>query len=177
MRNAQGVRFTARLDWYPGFTDYYQTVAEYLRPQLKKIGIDVQLRPSPDFSTWAQRISNWDFDIDISSAYNYGDPVIGVHRTYLSTNIRKGVPYSNTQGYSNNRVDNMLNLAATELDPVKRKAMYFEFQRIVNEEVPLAILFEVPVVSFADKNLKNIPLGIWGGLMPYDEVYWANAPK
>jgi len=176
-RNAQGIRFTARLDWYPGFTDYYQTVAEYLRPQLKKVGIDVQLRPSPDYSTWAQRISNWDFDMDISSAYNYGDPVIGVHRTYLSTNIRKGVPYSNTEGYNNVHVDNLLNLAATETDPAKRKAMYFEFQRITNEELPLAILFEVPIVSIFAKDLKNVPLGIWGGLMPYDEIYWGNAPK
>ena len=36
--------------------------------------------------------------------FNWGDPVIGVHRTYLSTNVKKGVIWSNTQGYANPEV-------------------------------------------------------------------------
>lgn len=171
-RKPDGTRFTARLDWIPIFPDYYQTVAEYLRPQLKKVGIDVQLRPAPDFSTWAQRVSNWDFDMNIGSSYNYGDPVIGVHRTYVSSNIRKGVPYSNVAGYSNPKVDDLLARASGETDTAKRKALYHEFQKIVNEEVPVAILFEVPVVTIHDKRLQNVPLGIWGGMAPFDKVYF-----
>ncbi len=33
--------------------------------------------------------------------FNWGDPVIGVHRTYSSSNIKKGVIWSNTQSYAN----------------------------------------------------------------------------
>ena len=56
----------------------------------------------------------------------------------------------------------------------KRQVFYHAFQKIVNTEVPLAFLFEVPIETMYDKNLKNIPLGIWGGLNPYDEVYWGH---
>ena len=68
-------------------------------------------------------------------------------------------------------------LAARGPAPAKRRVYYHAFQKIVNTEVPLAFLFEVPVVTMYDKNLKNIPLGIWGGLNPYDEVYWGSPHK
>jgi len=176
-RKADGMRFSARLDWIPIFPDYYQTVAEYLRPQLKKIGIDIQLRPSPDFSTWAQRVPNWDFDINIGSSYNYADPVIGVHRTYVSSNIRKGVPYSNVAGYSNPKVDEILAAASGETDQAKRTQLYHEFQKIINQEVPVAILYEVPVMSIYSRDLANVPMGIWGGIAPFDEVYFTKKPQ
>ncbi len=176
-RKADGMRFSARLDWIPIFPDYYQTVAEYLRPQLKKIGIDIQLRPSPDFSTWAQRVPNWDFDINIGSSYNYADPVIGVHRTYVSSNIRKGVPYSNVAGYSNPKVDEILAAASGETDQAKRTQLYHEFQKIINQEVPVAILYEVPVMSIYSRDLANVPMGIWGWIAPFDEVYFTKKPQ
>jgi len=170
--NAQGIRFTARMDWLPSNRDYYQVTAEYMKPQLRKIGIDVQLRPAPDFSTWAQRISNWDFDMDVTAAYNYGDPTIGVARTYMSSNIRKGLVFSNTEGYANPKVDELLSAAAVEGDPARRKKLYSEFQKLVNSDVPVAFLFEGPIVTIYDKRLRNVPLGIWGTLSPMDAVYW-----
>ena len=42
--------------------------------------------------------------------FNWGDPVIGVHRTYISSNIKKGVIWSNTQNYSNSKVDDILKI-------------------------------------------------------------------
>ncbi len=65
--------------------------------------------------------------------------MIGVNRTYMSSNIAKGV-WSNTQNYSNARVDELLDMAAQENDPEKRKALYAEFQEIVNAEVPIYFL-------------------------------------
>lgn len=50
-------------------------------------------------ASWAMRISNWDFHITTDIVWNWGDPVIGVERTYICRNIRKGVIWSNTQGY------------------------------------------------------------------------------
>ncbi len=74
-------------------------IAEYVRSQLQKIGVDLQLRPGADFASVAQHVSNFDYDLDIDQVFNWADPVIGVHRTYLSTNIRKGVMSSNTEGF------------------------------------------------------------------------------
>jgi peptide/nickel transport system substrate-binding protein len=47
--------------------------------------------------------------------FNWGDPVIGVHRTCLTRNSRKGVVWSNTQSYSNPKVDALIETAAARL--------------------------------------------------------------
>ena len=62
-----------------------------MKPALKKIGIDVTVRAAPDFPTWAKRTSNHELDMIWDVVFNWGDPVIGVHRTYLGTNVEKGV--------------------------------------------------------------------------------------
>ncbi|HVL55214.1 MAG TPA: ABC transporter substrate-binding protein, partial [Burkholderiaceae bacterium] len=129
--DAQGVRLRMQIDYLPNTPDNSQTVAEFLRSQLKKIGVEATVRAQPDFPTWAKRVSNHDFDVTMDGSFNYGDPVIGVHRTYLSSNIRKGVIWSNTQNYVNPKVDDLLAKATVERDPAKRKALYHEFQRIV----------------------------------------------
>lgn len=172
-RKADGMRFALRLDFLPGAPDTSQLVAEYLRPQLAKVGVQVQLRPSPDFPTWSQRIANWDFDMTTDAVFNWGDPVIGVARTYMSSNIKKGVIWSNTQGYANAEVDKLLAQGAVETDPARRKAIYDRFQQIVNTELPVAWLNTTPYSTVASKQLRGLPDGIWGVFAPFDEVYWA----
>jgi peptide/nickel transport system substrate-binding protein len=143
---------------------------EYVKAALKKVGIDVTVRASADFPTWAKRMGTMDFDMSWDTVFNWGDPVIGVHRTYLTSNIAKGV-WSNTQGYSNAKVDEILAKAAAETDPEKRKALYSEFQKIVNDEVPLYFTNTVPYHTISAKNVANAPVSIWGGSSPLDRVY------
>jgi peptide/nickel transport system substrate-binding protein len=169
-KNEKGVRFGMQIDYLPGTPDNSQSIAEYLRPQLKKIGIEVTVRAQPDFPTWARRISSYDFDVTMDGAFNYGDPVIGVHRTYMSSNIRKGVIWSNTQNYRNDKVDDLLSKATAERDPVKRKTYYDEFQRIVVQDVPVAFTHVWTQAAIWDKSLKGVPTSIWGGFQPLDTV-------
>src|SRR5699024_3911184 len=111
-RDSNGIRFTLRADYGSIST---KPPAEYLRPQLKKIRIEVDIRPHPDFPTWARRMATHDFDVSWDSVFNWGDPVIVVHRTYLCDNIEELV-WTNTQSYCNERVDELLTQAAVELD-------------------------------------------------------------
>lgn len=83
------------------------------------------------------RVSNYNFDITTDNVFNWGDPVIGVHRTYSSANIVKGVPFSNTQQYRNPKVDAIMEQAASEVDNEKRAKLYKEFQQIVMNDVPI----------------------------------------
>src|SRR5690625_4453541 len=122
----------------PG-SEFYKTSSEYSRQQLRKIGIDAKLRTSADFPAWAERIGNHDFDLTTDNVWNWGDPAIGVHRTFLSSNIRNMV-WTNTQSYKNERVDEILAQAATELDDDKRKELYEEFQQII-AEIPRRALY------------------------------------
>ena len=145
--------------------------AEYIKPQLKKIGIDVEVRGAPDFPSWSKRISNYDFDMTWDVVFNWGDPVIGVHRTYLSSNIKQGVIWSNTQQYKNEKVDRILAQAAVESDPAKRKAFYAEFQHIVADELPVYWTYTLPYHTVTTDKVGNPPRGIWATVAPVDRVY------
>lgn len=164
-----GIRFSLIFDMEPG-SEFYKTSAEYARQQLRKVGIDAKLRTSADFPSWAERIGNHDFDLTTDNVWNWGDPAIGVHRTFLSSNIRNMV-WTNTQSYKNERVDEILAQAAVELDDEKRKALYEEFQQIIAEEVPIVYTLETPYHTLAAPTVGNVPQSIWGVLSPFDEVY------
>ena len=91
-------RFKLTIDYLPGQDSQQKNVAEYLRSQLKKVGIALEVRTSPDFPTWAKRMATHDFELSMDQVYNWGDPIIGVHRTYLSTNIRPIVQFNERIG-------------------------------------------------------------------------------
>ena len=169
--HAEGMELT--IDYIPGPKEQQQSLAEYMKSQLKKIGIDVTVRAAPDFPTWAGRVGGHDFELTMDIVFNWGDPVIGVHRTYLSSNIRKGVIWSNTQQYVNARVDEVLNAAAVETDPEKRKALYAEFQQLAAADLPIYWINAMPYHTAYDKKLKNAPTGIWGAMHPMDMVEWS----
>ncbi len=170
-RGSDGMRFSLTCDYIPGPAEQQKSVAEYLKSQLKKVGIKVVVRAAPDFPTWAGRVASHDFDMTMDVVFNWGDPVIGVNRTYLSNNIVKGVIWSNTQSYSNPEVDKLLNAAAVEMDPKKRKTLYDEFQMIVGEDLPIYWINSLPYHTAYDKKIGNPPTSIWGTMQSMDEVY------
>ena len=111
-----------------------------------------------------------DFDMSWDTVFNWGDPVIGVHRTYLTSNIAKGV-WSNTQGFTNARVDELLEMAGKETNAEKRKELYAKFQQIVAEEVPLYFINTLPYHTVYNEKVGNPPLGIWATSSPMDMTY------
>ena len=160
-------RFSLTIDF--GWAEVKPQV-EYVKAALKKVGIDVEVRASADFPTWAKKMGTGDFDMSWDTVFNWGDPVIGVHRTYDSTNIHKGV-WSNTQGYSNERVDELMTMAAVEIDPAKRTALYAEFQQIIADELPVYHVNTLPYHTVYSDKVGNPPLGIWGTSTPIDMTY------
>ena len=170
-RKENGTRFSVTLDWLPNVIDDNQVIAEYLKPQLKKVGIDVQLRRPSGYGPWIKLIASWEFEMSLDIVFSYPDPIIGVHRLFNSNNI-KHIPWSNTGGYSNPKVDELLNQAAVELDQAKRKALYAEFQKIVTEDVPIVFLHQPAYHTIENKALRGRPTGIWGLMGPLDGMWW-----
>lgn len=163
-------RFNLTIDFgWPGV----KPQVEYVKAALKKVGITVEVRASADFPTWAARMGEMDYDMSWDTVFNWGDPVIGVHRTYSSSNIAKGV-WSNTQGYANARVDELMEMAAVETDPAKRTALYAEFQEIIADELPVYHTNTLPYHTVYNDNIGNPPLGIWGTSTPIDMTYLKN---
>lgn len=160
-------RFELTIDFgWPGV----KPQVEYVKAALKKVGIEVEVRASADFPTWAKRMGDMEFDLSWDTVFNWGDPVIGVHRTYDSTNVGKGV-WSNTQGYANARVDEIMAMAAVETDVEKRKALYTEFQQIIADELPVYHTNTLPYHTVYSDKVGNPPLGIWGTSTPIDMTY------
>jgi peptide/nickel transport system substrate-binding protein len=164
-----GERFKLTIDYLPGGDDQQKNVAEYVRGQLKKVGVAAEVRASADFPSWAKRLASHDFDLSMDAVFNWGDPIIGVHRTYLSTNI-KPIVWTNTQSYNNPKVDELLNSAGAVLDPVKRRAYYATFQKIVTDELPIEFINVVPYRTATTKQVGNVPVSIWGVMSPMDDV-------
>lgn len=169
-KGADGVRFKLTVD-YPTFhPESTRVVAEYLKPQLKKVGIDVDVRAAADFPSWAKRIAEWDYDATMNSIYNYPDPIIGVHRLFLCDNIKK-IIWTNTAGYCNKRVDELIGLAAKATDLAERRKHYAEFERIVTDELPLIYTNEEPYTAIWWKKVRNAHATVWGAMQHMDNVW------
>jgi peptide/nickel transport system substrate-binding protein len=170
--DADGIRLKTTLNFIPGGATWKRW-SEITKAQLKKIGIDVTLKASSDFRSWIKTVAGHDFDMTLDSVFNWGDPVIGVHRTYQSSNIRKGVPWHNTQQFRNSDVDALMVKAGLEINLDKRKALYADLQKMVVEEAPIIYINASPYHTIYNHDrVGNPPIdSIWGTSSPMDNVY------
>lgn len=100
-----------------------------------------------------------------------GHPALGVSRLYVSSNIRKGVLFSNVNGYSNPRVDELFAQAAVAVSDADRQRMYSEIQRILVDDVPVAWLLELDFPTFINKQFKNVVTSGIGVRDTFADVY------
>lgn len=151
--NDKGIRATVKFLPMP-YGETWQRLGEYIKQALSKVGIAVVLESS-DAAGWVKRVSNWDYEITTNFLYQYADPSIGVSRTYLSSNIRQGVMFNNTMGYSNPEVDKLFDAAAKENDPKARQADYTKVQQLLVEDVPVAWILEMEFPTILNKRVHN----------------------
>jgi peptide/nickel transport system substrate-binding protein len=139
----------------PPYGEIHQRASEFIRQSLSRVGIDVQLQ-NTDMAGWAEKCSNWDYQMTLNLVYQFGDPALGVSRTYVSSNIKKGILFSNTACYSNPEVDRLFDEAAVSTSDAKRQELYSQVQKILVEDVPVIWMFEAEYPNFIDKRLKNV---------------------
>ena len=134
-RGADRIRLHLTFDVSPS-TEEGRRLGEFVRASLSRVGIALEVRLG-DIGSYVKRVyTDRDFDICCTGFSNLFDPSVGVARVYWSKNIIKGVPYSNTSYYRNPKVDALLEAAAIEPDPDKRRAQWLEFQSIVMHDAP-----------------------------------------
>lgn len=149
--------------------------AEAVRQNLEDVGIPVRIE-STDMANWNQRISQWDYDIAFTYLFQYGDPSLGIARTYISSNIAKGSPWNNVEGYVNPEIDELFAKAAQEIDPVRRQAEYVRIQQILHRDVPLAWIMELAQPTLYRCDVHDlITTGI--GLNDGFKNAWLDRPK
>jgi len=168
--DSRGIRFSIKHLTLP-YGEVWTRLAEYLRTSLKAVGIEVTLESS-DAGGWARRIADWDYDTTVNFLYQYGDPTLGVERTYVSSNIQK-ILFTNTGGYKNEEVDALFSQARASADPADRGRAFSAVQKLLTAEVPQVWIMEMAFPTITDKRLHNvIQLGT-GVHASFDDVFLA----
>lgn len=147
--------------------------SEYVKQNLEDIGVTVNIRQLPDFPTWAAEVAAGTYDITWTQVWNWGDPVIGVNRTYDCENRidPPGVIWSNNSWYCNEEVDALLDTAGSTFDNDERRNAYFEASELINQDVPVIYLGKPEWYLASGSNMQNPPTGIWGTMSPWHEVW------
>ena len=165
--DSNGVRFKIRHLTLP-YGEIWARLAEYFRATMKQVGIEVTLE-STDTGGWARRLSDWDYDTSVNFLYQYGDPTLGVERTYVSTNIQK-VVFTNSGGYNNPEVDKLFTEARNAPVPADRQKAFYAVQKLLVEQIPQIWLMELSFPTIHDAKVKDlITLGT-GIHAPFDDV-------
>lgn len=152
-RGPGGTRFELKL-LSPPFGEDIPLWSTFIQQSLQQVGIKVEVQ-RPDAATYlAQVYRDWNFDLSTGWHIYRADPAISTMVWYRSGSP-KGTAFTNQWGWEDPKADKMIDDAAFEIDPAKRKARYPEVVKLLNTEVPLWMATERQFISVTNKKLKN----------------------
>jgi peptide/nickel transport system substrate-binding protein len=167
--SSDGTRFSMTLDSLRD-PETLRT-AEYVKQALKRVGIQVELR-NHDLGTFIRQVyGEYDFDMTLNFFSLLSDPTLGMERLYVSSNIRKGTPFSNGSQYRSEQMDSLLNQARIENDPEKRMQEFHDVQRLVQQDLPIINVLEIQFLSVINKKVKGYNVSGEGPYASFKEVY------
>ena len=156
--DARGMRMKIGMIIAPDGGGPWMRCAQYAKQALIDVGLDVDLQ-TLDLANYNLRNSNWEFDLCWNSYGIYGDPAIGTSRLFMSSNIRRGVPATNLQGYVNPEVDALFTNAAIALDHGEAYRCYSRIQQILTGDAAMLWLYERKSLLFYNRRLHNVITG------------------
>ncbi len=137
--------------------------AQMMQQMLQQVGIKVDVQTS-EFGTFFEDIGKGNFQMYSLSRNGIGDPDF-FYVIFHSQNIP---PEGQNRGYYRNpRVDQLIMEGRATFDRAKRKQIYGEIQRIVQEDLPYVSLYHQINVAVMDKGLQGYtmyPAGFWLGI-------------
>ena len=126
--------------------------AVLIQRRLREIGIDVQIRVLEWASFVGRYIKTGDFDVVLLGWSLSLDP----DQFSIWHSSQQGPGQFNFIGYSNPRVDKLLEQGRLELDPDKRMKIYHEFASILLEESPIVYLYAGYGLPAIHRRVKGI---------------------
>ncbi|RKY01105.1 ABC transporter substrate-binding protein [Candidatus Poribacteria bacterium] len=142
-------------------------IAEAIAADLSKVGIKAKVRVW-EWGVLKPQLEKHERDLFLFSWGNASLDPVGILIPVFKTGGR-----GNYTGYSNPKVDQLLEKAETGMDPEKRKAYFREVQRILHEDKPVVFLF-------APKEIWGVRASVRGwsptpdGRMDMHDVYLAS---
>jgi peptide/nickel transport system substrate-binding protein len=152
-RGAGGVRFQLRLLPAPWGEDI-ALWATFIQQSLGQVGIRVEIVRNDAAGFLRSVYNDWNFDLASGWHQYRSDPAVSTTVWYRSGSPR-GAPWTNQWGWVDPAIDGIIDNAATEVDPAKRRALYADFVRAVQTELPLWMPIEQIFVSVFNRRLRN----------------------
>jgi peptide/nickel transport system substrate-binding protein len=134
--------------------------AQMIQQMLQQVGVKVEIQSS-EFGTFLEDVQKGNFQMYSLSRNGIADPDF----YYVIFHSRSFPPEGQNRGYySNPRVDQLIMDGRATFDRAKRKQVYGEIQRIVQEDLPYLSLYQQINVAVMDKKLQGYemyPAGFW----------------
>jgi peptide/nickel transport system substrate-binding protein len=133
-------------------TALHEQIAKLLKDSCARAGIEVIIDPY-EWSVFTQKAIDRDFDA-LNMAWGgmfESDP----YQIWHSSQREKG---SNYVDFNNPQADALIEEARRTLDPVKRNAIYHEFDRIIHDEQPYTFIYTRPEQRFLDRRFENVKI-------------------
>lgn len=150
---AGGVRFTLKLVPIQNGEDV-PLLATFIQQSLSAVGIRVEIVNLDAAGALSTVYKDWSFDIATGWHQYRGDPAVSTTVWYRSGSPR-GAPWTNQYGWQSDSVDKLVDAAAAELDPVKRKALYADWVKAVNDELPVWMMTERTFLAASSKKVHD----------------------
>lgn len=126
-----------------------EQIAVWIQAGLAEAGVQVRINKMPD-SEWYEKFNARQHQSFIGEWYSWvNDPMY-----HLFWNFHSKAP-TNATGYSNPEVDRLIDEGLYETDLAKREQMSKQAQKIIVEEAPWAILYQINYTIAVRKNIKG----------------------
>ena len=168
--DSTGVRFSIKHLVLP-YGEAWTRTSEYFRTAMRQIGIEV-IMETTDAGAWGKRIGEWNYETSVNIVNQYGDPTLGVERTYVTSSIQK-ITFTNTGGYSNPKVDEAFAAARVGATPAVRQQAFTTAQKILCDEVPQIWMMEMSWPTVHDRRLHNTITNALGPNSGFGDVFLA----
>ena len=134
--------------------------AEMIQQMLRQVGIDMKIQTS-ELGTFLEDVGKGNFQMFSLSRNGIADPDF----YYIIFHSQNFPPEGQNRGfYSNPRIDQLITEGRGTFDRAKRKQIYGEIQKIVQEDLPYVSLYHQINVAVMDNDLTNYtmyPAGFW----------------
>lgn len=155
----------------PAFGFYQPAEAQILQDNLKELNINLDIQPMSELATFYGSIEDEQKGADMwawSGAAQSPDHNFQARRQWHSQYKR---PTGVNGGYSNPRVDALLEQDQKTANPEQRKTLWFELQKILLEDMPDLTLGTPFQFLTKRAELQNVPLNVFN-LVPNYYTAW-----
>ncbi len=152
-RGAGGVRFSLKLVPIQNGEDV-PLLATFIQQSLAEIGIKVEVVNYDIAGALSAVYKEHNFDIATGWHQYRGDPAVST-TVWFRSGSPAGAPWTNQYGWQSDKVDQLIDNAASEIDTAKRRALYGEFVREVNAQLPILFVTERQFYSVVSRKVQN----------------------